>query len=276
MFVDDRDPVYSPSDEGRQGFAQARGGGDGQAGGDFTRPEAVGHRVEPEQLDADIAARRSATKSFAGLDKISGVFRAERRDHGRARRFCPPGVELRRCHASPARSSCRRRPIDASDLLLQRASGHRIESAEQGSSMSSMSGSPARARQLHDPLLLSSRQLMRIAVSIDLGRKLERLQQFGHAIARARPRPLEQIRHGRNVLLYRPMGEQADRLDGVARRSSSGKLRISWPAKRMRPLSCSSRRLIIFNALDLPDPESADRDRELASREWSARGRRSP
>ncbi len=38
-------------------------------------------------------------------------------------------------------------------------------------------------------------------------------------------------------------------------KSSTGSERISSPAKRITPLSCSTRRLIIFRVVDLPEPD---------------------
>ncbi|MOA47182.1 hypothetical protein D3C78_1697960 [compost metagenome] len=57
---------------------------------------------------------------------------------------------------------------------------------------------------------------MRITVSEQFRLQVQQLQQFGHPIADPCPRPFQQLRHGGDVLLYRPMRKQADRLNGIA------------------------------------------------------------
>ena len=104
--------------------------------------------------------------------------------------------------------------MNADHLLLQGFARHRIERAEGFIHQQHFRVGRQRARHA-DALLLAAGKLMRVAFA------QARLQpQQGHQLIDPRlgllPRPLLQLRDGGNVLRHRPVGEQADGLDGVA------------------------------------------------------------
>ena len=105
--------------------------------------------------------------------------------------------------------------MDARDLRLQRRTGDRIQRAERFVHQQHLGIGGQRARYPH-PLLLPAGQLMRVAAAKQIRLQMQQLQQFGHPIANAHARPFQQLRHGGDVLLHRPVREQADRLDRIA------------------------------------------------------------
>ena len=102
--------------------------------------------------------------------------------------------------------------------------------ASSACSASRVTGSTARERLVHqqtvgiggeragdaDALLLAARELVRVFAAIGPRVEAKQLQQLGDPVAHPRPRPVEQPRHGGDVVLDRPMREQADRLDRIA------------------------------------------------------------
>jgi hypothetical protein len=104
---------------------------------------------------------------------------------------------------------------DARELCLQVVAGQRVDRAEGLVHQQQLGVGGERAGD-PDALLLTSRKLVRVFPAIGVRLETKQLEQLGDPVAPARPRPFEQTRDGRDVVLDRPMRKETDRLDRVS------------------------------------------------------------
>ena len=253
--------------EGRQRIAQARAGGHRRSVGDFAGAQTRGHRVEAEQLEADITASDKIGDEVVGgtgqnLPRRADLHDATMIEQHDAVRQAQRFVDVVRHQHDRLAGGV----MNPADLLLQRVPGHGIERAERLVHQQHV-GIARQGTGNAYPLLLSPGQLMRIAVAVQRGRELERLQQLGHALARARARPAQQIGDGRDVLLDRPVWKQADRLDGIAHAQAKV---FAFEAANFLSGEQDAAAVVLEQAIDhlqcarLARPRRADHDGEFA------------
>src|SRR6516162_7546693 len=107
------------------------------------------------------------------------------------------------------------RLVNVGELQLQRVAGDRVDRGKRLVHQQQFGVGGERTSDA-DALLLAARKLVRILVAI--GRRVEakQLEQLADSVADPCFRPFQEPRHGRDVVLDRPMRKQPDRLDGIA------------------------------------------------------------
>ena len=94
--------------------------------------------------------------------------------------------------------------LDAQHLGLQRVARDGIECPER--LVHQEDGRVRRERPCDaDALLLAAREMAGIARAIPLRIERQHFEQFGDAVADLGARPAEQLRHGADILLHRPV-----------------------------------------------------------------------
>ncbi|STW80430.1 Uncharacterised protein [Klebsiella michiganensis] len=147
--------------------------------------------------------------------------------------------------------------MNADHLLLQGFARHRIERAEGFIHQQHFRVGGQRARHA-DALLLAAGKAD--AGSVRAGPAPAPARPSAHRPAPGSSAATTFAAAGRWQCSAPPSSGGTGRWTGwrrpILRRSSStGCWRISCPAKRIVPLSCSTRRLIIFSVVDFPEPE---------------------
>lgn len=129
-------------------------------------------------------------------------------------------------------------PLQAQDLLLQLAAGNGVDGPK-GLVHQQQPWIPGQRPRQTDPLLLSARQLSRVAVSVLMGGQINQAEQLVHPLADALLRPPQKSRHYRHILGHRHVGKQPRLLDNIADplpQSRDGKLADIPPVQANLPL----------------------------------------
>lgn len=157
--------------------------------------------------------------------------------------------------------------MNADHLLLQGFARHRIERAEGLIHQQHFRVGRQRARHA-DALLLPAGKLMRVAFA-QAGLQPQQGHQFINSRTGFLSRPLQQLRDGGNVLRHRPVGKQADGLDGVAHFAAQFEHRLLadiLPGETDRPAIVLHQTINHLQRGRLPRTGGADQHRKCPSR----------